>query len=143
MTWLNSRILVSLKEVYIKFINLIGIKKENLGYLKTSFLSFMIAIKDQTFCTKSFATRESFPFSIICISYLNSNTPWKIVYSAFRAEILRSVRTANYATIFERNTQIFTIRMMKQGCNKLLGLYFDVFCKYNITSLESAELLMN
>ena len=43
------------------------LSKEYLGYLKGSFLDFMITIKDKTFCTKLFNERDNFTFLILRI----------------------------------------------------------------------------
>ena len=46
---------------------------------------------------------------------VDSNIPSKMFYSAFGIEILRSARTTNYATIFQRNYRILINRMMRLG----------------------------
>ena len=71
--------------------------------------------------------------------------------SAFGAERSRSTRTTDDAIIFQRNSKVFINRMMKQWgktsrlsatiSNKLFGCYFDVFQKYNNSSLEFIESL--
>ena len=77
--------------------------------------------------------------------YLDSNIPAKIFYSAFGAEVLRSARTTNDATIFQRNSKILINRMMKQGvkqidCQLLLINYFAVTLMYFTSAIT---LLLN
>lgn len=64
------------------------LQKENCGYLEGS---------------KMFDKRESLSFSIIRMPYLDSINQCETFYSVFGAEILRSARKSNDATIFQRN----------------------------------------
>ena len=63
------------------------LKKENLDSLEESLAELLITVKDKKCCTKLFDKRDSFPFLIVRMSYLDSNTPSRIFYSGFEAEI--------------------------------------------------------
>ena len=76
------------------------LKKENLGYLKGSFLGLVIHMKDKK-NLKLFDKRDSFLFSIVHMPYLKSNISSKTIYSAFGAELLRQGRITNAATSFK------------------------------------------
>ena len=69
------------------------LKKEYFGYLEGSFLNLKITTKDKKYCKKLFDKRDSFPFSDVCLRYLDINIPPNIFYSAFGAELLRQART--------------------------------------------------
>lgn len=76
------------------------LQKENCGYLEGS---------------KMFDKRESLSFSIIRMPYLDSINQCETFYSVFGAEILRSARKSNDATIFQRNFKNLINRVMKRG----------------------------
>ena len=74
-----------------------------------------------------------------------------IFYSALRAEIWRSAKTINGATIFQWNSRILINQNMKQRVkiNRLLNTpislfrrHFDVFCKRNNISPEYFKLFL-
>ena len=92
------------REMYLSELEL-G-KKKILGYAVGSFLELTTTIKDKNFYAKLFDKKDNFPFSIVRMSYLDSNVPLKMYYSLFGAEILKSVRTTNDATIFQRKSEI-------------------------------------
>ena len=70
------------------------------------------------------------------MTYLDSSIPSTIFCCVFGAEILRSTRTINGATLIQRNSKILINQMTKQEgemtilsttLNKLFCRYFDVF----------------
>ena len=63
----------------------------------------MITIEEKNSWTNFFDKRDSFPFSIVRMPYLDSNIPSKSSYSAFGAEILKSATTTSSNIIFQRN----------------------------------------
>ena len=86
---------------------------------------------------------DSFPYLVVHMPY---------TCSVFVAKILRTARTPRDAIIFPRNSKNLINQMMNQGgkikrlsaiLNKLFRDHFDVFYKYNKTSLEFVEWLLN
>ena len=115
------------------------LKKENVGYTEGTFLDLMINIRDDKFVISLYDKRNTFPFSIVRMPYLESNIPSKMFYSAFGSEILRFARNTSDFNLFKVNTKCLIERMLKQGgknsilnnvLRKLFGRHFDAFGKY-------------
>ena len=115
------------------------LKKENVGYTEGTFLDLMINIRDDKFVISLYDKRNTFPFSIVRMPYLESNIPSKMFYSAFGSEILRFARNTSDFNLFKVNTKCLVERMLKQGgknsilnnvLRKLFGRHFDAFGKY-------------
>ena len=81
----RERLEKSCKEIYPLELKL---KKKNIGYSKGSSLDLGIQIENNKFNIQVYDKRDVFSFSIIRISYLTSNVPSKLFYSAFGAKIL-------------------------------------------------------
>lgn len=73
----------------------------------------MVTIENLKNRTKLSYKSDSFPFSVVCLSYLDSNIPSNFFYFTFQAEILRSARTTNDPATFQRNSKMFINPMMK------------------------------
>ena len=107
------------------------LKKENLDYLEEFFVDLLTIVKDKKCCTKLFNKGDSFLFIMVRMSYLDNNTPSRIFYSGYGAEMLRSARITNYAAIIQTNFKILINRMIKQGerMKRLFTFGFYVFHK--------------
>ena len=119
------------------------LKKEN-GNRDATFLDLNIEINDtNNFNISLFDKRDTFPFSIVRMPFLDSNIPSKMFYSSLGAEILRIGRASNSSTGFLRSSNKIVNRMLKQGGNlskitktlkKVYGQHFHTFCNFAPTS---------
>ena len=80
--------------------------------------------------------RDSFPFSIVRMSYMSSNMPSKIFSATLGAEVLSIARTTTESENFNRSYAKKISRMMKQGgtirrikecLHKISGQNFKLF----------------
>lgn len=92
--------------------------------------------KNSTFCL--YDKRNSFPFSIVQMSYLSSNVPFKIKDASLRAKILRIGRTITDFNKFKTSCQTLILRIINQGAKlksieqcfyKIPARNFDTFVK--------------
>jgi len=104
----------SFKDIYPKELEL---KLEHSG-VQASFLNLDIKIQDNKFIYKLFDKRDSFPFSIVRMPYLNSNIPQNIFYSALVGEILRIARSTLLFEDFIPKACELVSRMYRQGAQK-------------------------
>ena len=81
--------------------------------------------KNSTFCL--YDKRNSFPFSIVQMSYLSSNVPFKIKDASLRAKILRIGRTITDFNKFKTSCETLISRIINQGA-KLKSIE-QYFCK--------------
>ena len=80
-------------------------------------LDLDISICDGIFVYKLFDKRDSFPFNIVRMPHLDSNTPSFVFYSTILSEFLRIARaTLRYCDFFPRVVSLVN-RMMDQGGN--------------------------
>lgn len=80
------------------------LEKENLTNNWGSFWIYFFS-NNRQFSIQLYDKRNGFPFSIVLVPYLRSNIPFKIFYSTFGCDILRTVRITNSRLIFVNNSK--------------------------------------
>ena len=97
-----------------------------------TFLDLDISICDGIFVYKLFDKRDSFPFDIVRMPHLDSNTPSFIFYSTILSEFLRIARaTLRYCDFFPRVVSLVN-RMMHQGgnCQRILRQFSKAISRH-------------
>ena len=100
------------------------------------FIDIEIHVDDNQFHLGLYDKRDSFPISVIQISYLSSNMPSKIFYTSIAAEILRIGRSCTNRQVFHHKSSILIMRATRQGTKsaKLTKvLNKDFFLNHEIT----------
>ena len=120
------------------------LKREHNGSHAT-FLDLEINIVDDIFVYKLYDKRDDFPFFIIRMPYLCSDSPSYIFYGTFLSEFLRISRCTLLFDDFVSKASALFNRMVTQGgnkaklkrqINKVLQNHPKSFSKYNKTSQE-------
>ena len=129
----------------------LDLKKENCVNTSASFLDLDINIQHREFRLSLYDKRDTFPFDIVRMPYLDSNMPSRIFYSTLNAEILRIARCTTEREAFVKSANKLCTRMLKQGANynrtihsltKIYGKHFESFVFFFPTSDEMiAELI--
>ena len=96
------------------------LKVEHSGSHAT-FLNLDITIKEGIFVYKLYDKRDSFPFSIVRMPYIDSNIPQTIFYSALKGEFLRIARSTLYLKDFIPKANELLGRMKAQGAKNNLS----------------------
>ena len=81
-----------------------------------------ISISDGVARIKLYDKRDGFPFSIVRLSYKESNMPSFIFYSTIGAEMLRISRACTFVDDFMLSTKSLLKRMYTQGAKHFLVL---------------------
>ena len=98
----------------------IALKVEQPGTHAT-FLNLDITVKDWVSVYKFLDKRDAFPFFIVHMSYIDSNIPNSIFYSAFGDEFLRIAPSSLlYKDFNEKATELLN-RMQSFKCEKALS----------------------
>ena len=130
------------KEIY-----LLGreLTKENIDCFEGSYLYLRIKIVHKKLNIQLYDKRDNFVFSIIRMPYPAGNISSEMFYSAFGAEIFRTVRTTSDFEKFCRISENLISRMLKQGVDinvftkaltKIYVSHFKTFRKFYDTSKE-------
>jgi len=136
----NNEFENNFKQIYPEELEL---KKKNVDPHEASFLDLKIKINNRSFSTKLFDKRDSFPFYINRMPFLDSNMPSKIFYSAVGSEILRIARATTEPNDFKHRVVNLLVRMKKQGSEhqrilslmkKIYGKHQKVFSKFADTA---------
>ena len=90
------------------------LKVEHQG-MHATFLELDINIIDNMFVYKLFDKRDSFPFFIVRMPYLDSNIPSFVFYGSFKSEILRIAKNTLRYEDFINSAISFVGRMKNQG----------------------------
>ena len=84
-----------------------------------TFLNLDIVVKDGVFIYKLFDKRDTFPFFIVRMPYIDSNIPKSIFYSAPVGEFLRIARSSLLYKDFIEKAFEMVNRMEAQGTQSL------------------------
>ena len=126
------------KQIYPEELEL---KKENIGHHEASFLDLSIKIANKKFTTKLFDKRDSFPFYINRMPFLDSNMPSKIFYASIGSEILRIVRTTTELNDLKNRVDELLTRMKKQGTEqgRLVSIIKKLFGRHTLNFKKFAD----
>ena len=116
-----------------------------------SFLNLDITIVDGIFVYKLFDKRDTFPFSIVRMPYMDSNIPESIFYSALVGEFLRIARSTLLLKDFIEKAKELCQRMLSQGGNfdgvkrslrKIISRHSTEFSRFRISTESLIQLLL-
>jgi len=138
----NSEFEKNFKDIYPEELDL---KKENANNTEASFLDISITIDNKRFSTKLYDKRDSFPFYINRVPFLESNIPSKIFYASVSSEILRIARTTSDLHNLIPRVNSLLHRMKTQGseCIQIISLLKKLYGKNLILFKKIADTPQN
>ena len=115
-----------------------------------TFLNLDITIENGMFVYKLYDKRDSFPFHIVRMPFIDSNIPKSIFYSALKGEFLRIARSTLYLKDFVPKAKELLTRMNRQGATdnityhsiiKIISNHPQSFQHFSILPNDLIELL--
>ena len=108
------------------------LKKKSTSTSEASFVKLSIIIEYKKFKTQLYDKRDTFPFSIVRMSHLDSYIPLNIYYTSISSEIVGFVRTTSEINAFVTLSNGLLKKMQKQGSKhrSIISMLKKIFGKH-------------
>ena len=120
------------------------LSQENEDLREATVLDMQVTIRRNSFVTKVYNKTDSFPFHVVSMPFLKSNTDQKICYKVFFSQILRYERLCSFLNDFEHRVKTLGDMLIDRGYDKeLLGREFTKVVETYRQEFEKWEIPTN